>query len=205
MEDFFYIMHDLTEKDRDGHVVLSYELMMEAEHRFRIKWGGGIGRHCSPSFSSNTPPCSREMLEHVAWSKPDNKTLECLVWSVYDGLLSPGPTLKLTGPESYNQVTRHLATKVFRGLQVHCVVRTLAQFNEPPPTRVQSVIFAPPSSEIVRKPEAMDTASQKGENANEEAVGGESCIDPNTQWPGCTIVNTVMMTKLLTSGHYFTH
>ena len=91
-----------------------------------------------------------------------------------------GPHLNLwAGPESYNQVTRHLAAKVFRGLQVCCSVRTSAQFDEPPPTRVRSVIFVPPSSEIVRKTEAMDTASQKGENANEEAVGGESCIDPD--------------------------
>ena len=97
MEEFFYISHDLTEEDRDGRVVLSYELMMEAEHRFRIKWGGGIRHHCSPSCSSRAPPCSQEMLERVAWSKPDSKTLEHLVWSVYDGLLSPGPTLKLMG------------------------------------------------------------------------------------------------------------
>ena len=37
MEEFFYISHDLMEQDRDGRVVLSYELMMEAEHWFRIK------------------------------------------------------------------------------------------------------------------------------------------------------------------------
>ena len=136
MEEFFYISHDLMEQDQDGCVVLSYELMMELEHWFRIKWGRGI-RHCHPSSSSgSTPPCSREMLEHIAWSKPDSKTLECLVWSVYDGLLSPGPTPKLMGPESYNQVTRCLATKVFRGLQVCSSARTSAQFDEPPPVKV---------------------------------------------------------------------
>ena len=32
MEEFFYISHDLTEEYRNGHVILSYELMMEAEH-----------------------------------------------------------------------------------------------------------------------------------------------------------------------------
>ena len=37
MEEFFYISHDLMDQDRDGCVVLCYELMMEAEHRFRIK------------------------------------------------------------------------------------------------------------------------------------------------------------------------
>ena len=65
-------------------------------------------------------------MERIAWSKPDSKTLEHLVWAVYDGLLSPGPTPKLTGPKSYNQVTRHLAAKVFRGLQVCCSARTSA-------------------------------------------------------------------------------
>ena len=117
------------------------------------------------------------MLECIAWSKPDSKTLECLVWSVYDGLLSPGPTPKLTGPESYNQVTRHLAAKVFRGLQVRCLVRTSAQFDEPPPVKVRSVIFVPPRSEITRKTEAMDTASQKAENTEEGAAGGEVGVD----------------------------
>ena len=177
MEEFFYISHDLMEEDLDGRVVLSYKLMMEAEHLFRIKRGGGIRRHHSSSSSGSAPPCSQEMLEHVAWSKPDSKTLERLVWSVYDGLLSPGPTPKLTGPESYNQVTRCLATKIFRGLQVCCSARTSAQFDELLPARVQSVIFAQPPSEITRKTEAMDMASQKVENTEEGAVGGEPCVD----------------------------
>ena len=98
MEEFFYISHDLMEQDRDGRVVLSYELMMEVEHRFKIKWGGGVGRRRPSSSSGNAPPCSRETLERIAWSKPDSKTLEHLVCSIYDGLLSPGPTPKLMGP-----------------------------------------------------------------------------------------------------------
>ena len=40
MEEFFCISHNLTEQDCDGHIVLSYKLMMEVEHRFKIKWGG---------------------------------------------------------------------------------------------------------------------------------------------------------------------
>ena len=131
-----------------------------------------------PICSSSTPPCSWETLECITWSKTDSKTLEHLVWSVYNGLLSPGPTSKLTGPKSYNQVTRYLAAKVFRGLQVRCSARTSAQFDKPPPPRVRSVIFAPPLSEITRKTEAMDMASQKAENA-EEGAGGELCIDPD--------------------------
>ena len=124
-----------------------------------------MGRHCPSSSSGNAPPCSRDMLECVAWNRPDSKTLEHLVWSVYDGILSPGPTPKLMGPESYNQVTRCLATKVFRGLQVRCPTRTLAQFDKLTPVRVRSVIFVTPLSKMVRKTEAMDMASQKVESA----------------------------------------
>ena len=97
---------------------------------------GGIGCHQSPSHASNAPPCSPEMLDQVTWAKPDSKMLEHLVWSVYDGIITPGPTPKLVGPESYNQVIRHLTAKVFKGLQVHCSVRTSAQFDEPSPPKV---------------------------------------------------------------------
>ena len=114
MEEFFHISHSLTDMDRDGSVVLCYELMIEAEHRFRIKRGGGAGRHRPSSSTSNASPCPRDKLEDVAWNKPDSKTLERLVWSVYDGILLPGPTPKLMGPESYNQVTRRL-TSSFQG------------------------------------------------------------------------------------------
>ena len=116
--------------------------------------------HCCPSSSSgNAPPCSRDTLECVAWSKPDSKTSEHLVWSVYDGLLSPGSSPKLMGPKTYNQVTRCLAAKVFWGLQVRCPVRTSVQFDEPSPVRkVRLVVFAQPPSKSVRKREVMDKA-----------------------------------------------
>ena len=156
---------------------------MEAEHRFRIKRGGGAGRRRPSSSTSNTSPYPRDKLEDVAWNKPDSKTLERLVWSVYDGILSPGPTPKLTGPKSYNQVTRHLANKVFRGLQVRCPTRTSAQFDEPPPVRVRSVVFVTPTSGMARKSEAteaMDTTPHKVKTEEEGAVGGEAEVDLNT-------------------------
>ena len=96
--DEFYISHDLTEEDHDGCIVLSYELMMEVEHWYRIKWGGGAGCRRSPWHASTAPPCSSEMLEHIAWTKTDSKTLEHLVWSVYDGLLSAQAHTKTGGP-----------------------------------------------------------------------------------------------------------
>ena len=93
------------------------------------------------------------------------------MWLVYNRLLSPGPTPKLVGPESYNQVTRHLTAKVFRGLQVWCSARTSAQFDEHTP-KLWSVILVPPQSKVARKPEAMDTTSPKTEGTGEGAVGG---------------------------------
>ena len=67
MEEFFHIFHSLTDTDRDGHVILCYELMMEVEHRFRIK--------LPSSSTSNASPCPRDKLEDVTWNKPNGKTL----------------------------------------------------------------------------------------------------------------------------------
>ena len=105
------------------------------------------------------------------------------MWSVYDGILSPGPTPKLMGPESYNQVTRYLTSKVFRGVQVHCLTCTSAQFDEPTPVKVRSVVFAIPPSGMSKKSEAteaMDMTPHKVDTAEEGAVGGETEEDPNT-------------------------
>ena len=98
LEEFFHISHDLTEMDRDGRVVLCYELMIEAERRFRIKRGSGVGCRHPTSTTSNAIPCPPDKLEDVAWNEPDSKTLECMVWSVYDGILSPGPTAETDRP-----------------------------------------------------------------------------------------------------------
>ena len=105
------------------------------------------------------------------------------MWSVYDGILLPGPTPKLTGPESYNQVTRHLTSKVFRGVQVRCLTHTSAQFDELTPVKVRSVVFAIPPSGMSKKlevTEAMDTTPHKVDTAEEGAVGEEMEEDHNT-------------------------
>ena len=153
---------------------------MEAEHQYRIKWGGAVPDMPLPHHMLALPHHAvRRCWNIVAWTKTDSKTLERLVWSVYDGLLSPGPTPKLVGPKSYNQVTRCLAAKVFRGLQVRCSARTSAQFDEPPTPKLRSVILIPPKSKVARKTEAMDTASPKTEGTGEGAVGGEQHADPD--------------------------
>ena len=118
------------------------------------------------------------------WNTLPGLTQKARPWSTWCGLFTmdlshPGPHPKLVGPKSYNQVTRHLAAKVFRGLQVQCSVRTLAQFDKPPTPKLQLVVLAPPQSEITRKIEAMETAFTKAEDAEEGAVGGELCIDPD--------------------------
>ena len=97
--------------------------------------------------------------------------------------VAQGPTPKLTGPESYNQVTRCLTSKVFRGLQLRCLTHTSAQFDEPAPVKVHSVVFAIPPSGMPKKSEAteaMDTTPHKVDTAEEGAVGGETDVDPNT-------------------------
>ena len=148
--------------------------MIEVERHFRIKRGGGAGHHHTTSTTSNATPCPPDKLEDVAWNKLDSKTLECLVWSVYDGILSPGPTLKLTGPESYNQVTRRLASKVFRGVQVHCLTRMSAQFDEPSPSPgyVQLSLPCPQAGcqKGLEAAEAMDTSPHKVDTTVEGAV-----------------------------------
>ena len=154
--------------------------MLEAEHKFRIKWGRGI-RHCwSPLHSaSNTLLCSQETLDHMTWSNPDSRMLEHLVWSIYDGILTLGSTPKLVGPESYNQVLRCLTTKAFRGLQVCCSARASAQFDELPLRRVWSVVLMPPKCKGAKKVEFKDTASLKEEDIEKGAVGGERYVDPD--------------------------
>ena len=116
---------------------------------------------------------------------------------------------KLTGPESYNQVTRHLASKVFRGVQVRCPTRTSAQFDEPSPVRVRSVVFAVPPSGVPKRSEAaeaMDTSPHKVDPTVEGAVGGQIEEDPNTHpWHGCVIARILTVTRRSTSGLYSAH
>ena len=107
----------------------------------------------------------------MTWSNPDSKMLERLMWSVYDGILTPGPTPKLLGPESYHQVLKFLTTKAYRGLWVRCSARTSAQFDVLPPHRVRSVVFVPPQHEGAKKAETMDTTSLKDGDVEEGAVG----------------------------------
>ena len=66
---------------------------------------------------------------------------------------------------------------------MHCPTRTLAQFDEPLPVRVHSVVFATPTSGMAKRSEtteSMDTTPHKVNTAEEGAVGGKTEVDPNT-------------------------
>ena len=121
------------------------------------------------------------------------------MWSVYDGILSLGPTLKLMGPESYNQVTRHLTSKVFRGVQVHCPTRTSAQFDEPTPVKVHSVVFAIPPSGVSKSrklPRPWTQLLIKSTQQKRELWEGRwKRTQIHIRWHGCTIVRTLIVMK----------
>ena len=66
---------------------------------------------------------------------------------------------------------------------MHCLTHTSAQFDEPSPVRVCSVVFAIPPSGVSKKSEAaeaMDTSPRKVDITEEGAVGGQAEEDPNT-------------------------
>ena len=205
MEEFFHISHSLTDTDCDGHLILCYELMMEAEHHFRIKRGGGAGHRRPSSSAGNASPCLQDKLEDVAWNKPDSKTLECLVWSVYNGVLSLGPTPKLMGPESYNQVTRCLTSKVFRGLQVHCPTcgHQPNLMSHPQPECALSSLRHPQvgcwKSRRLPRPWTqlpIKLTLQRRELWEERWMKTQTHI----RWHGCAIIKTLIVMKWSASG-----
>ena len=183
--------------------------MIEAEHRFRIKRGGGAGCRHPSATTSNASPCPRDKLEDVAWNKPDSKTLERLVWSVYDRILSPGPTPKLTGPESYNQVTRHLTSKVFRGCK--CTVQHVHWPNlmSQPQSRCAQLSSLYPQAgcqKSRRLPRPWTRLLIKSTQQKRELwEGRRKRTQMNIRWRGCAIVRTLIVMKWSTSGLYSAH
>ena len=66
---------------------------------------------------------------------------------------------------------------------MRCPTHTSAQFDEPTPVRVRSVVFAIPPSGVSKKSEAaeaMDMSPRKVDTTEEGAVGGQTEEDPNT-------------------------
>ena len=88
-------------------------------------------------------------------------------------------------------------------------MRTSAQFDEPSPVRVCSVVFAVPPSGVAKSSQAadaMDTSPCKEDQTLEGAVGGQIEEDPNTHpWHGCVTVRIPTVTRKSTSGLYSAH
>ena len=66
---------------------------------------------------------------------------------------------------------------------MRCQTHTSAQFDEPTPVKVCSVVFAIPPSGMPKKSEAteaMDMTPHEVDTAGEGAAGGETNVDPNT-------------------------
>ena len=107
MEEFFHISHSLTDTDHDGCVILCYELMIEVEHCFRIKQGGGMGctatrRHRlamllhAPETSWKTWPGTSLIAKHwSAWCGPS--TMEFCRWGPHRNWQAPSPIIKSPG------------------------------------------------------------------------------------------------------------
>ena len=125
-----------------------------------------------------------------AWAKPESKTLECLVRSVYDGLISPrAHTETWWAPNPTIRWLGHLATKVFRGLQVWCSARTLVQFYEPPTSQVMVCCPRTAPKQDSKKNWGHGHCFPKNwRHAGEGAVGGDLHMQTQTniQCLGCT-------------------
>ena len=178
MEEFFYISHNLTEQDRNGRIVLSYELMIEAEHWYRVKRGGGMGCHHSSQPSGNTPPCSRDTLERIAWSELDSKNIRApsmvsVRWSSITRAntkagQAPRLITKLLGdwPPKYSGVCKYVAQQ---GHQHSLMNRS--QWGR------YSLWYLHNPQVKVQERQMLRKCPPKSKSAEEGAVGGDAEVD----------------------------
>ena len=134
------------------------------------------------------------------------QNLEHLVWSVYNGLISLGPTPKLVGPKSYNQWLGASLQKYSGALQVRCSAENL-QLNLIQAAHTQVTVYHPCTTGPKR-----DSKKNWGHGhcfpktskifTGEGAVGGDqnTCRPKtNLQYLGCDTdcISTGMMMKLI--------
>ena len=116
MEEHFHILEQLRHDNQDGHIMLSYELLLLAESHCKKKH-----RH-----SSRLPQAYGQVSENLPGCLPTY--LEWLTWAVYDGILMLGPTPLLETSEPWGQIVKHLADKVLDGLHPRYPAHTSAEF-----------------------------------------------------------------------------
>ena len=137
-EEFAFILCHLRKDDQDGAMVLGHELLLLARSRCRRKRGS---RRPGTTPLDKLPTCSYQTLERAMFA-PDTIQLEQLAWAVFDNVMGPGETPPLCGFETYDQIIRHLASKAYKGVHMHCPARTSASFG------------AGETTEIVENPES---------------------------------------------------
>ena len=125
VEEFAFILCHLCKDDQDGALVLGHELLLLAHSRCRQKRGSC---HVGATQLDRLPACSFQTLEH-AMLVPDTLQLECLAWAVFDNIMGPGEAPPLCGFETYDQIIRRLASKAYKGVHMHCPVRTSTSFG----------------------------------------------------------------------------
>ena len=125
VEEFAFILCHLRKDDQDGAMVLGHELLLLARSRCHQKRGS---RHPGATPLDRLPPCSLQTLEH-AMQVPDTVQLERLAWAVFDNIMGLGEAAPLGGIEMYEQIVRHLASKAYKGVHMHCLMQTSASFG----------------------------------------------------------------------------
>ena len=124
LEEFTFILCHLRRDDRDGTLVLGYELLLLARNWCFRKRGSCCA---GPTPLDKLPACPLQALE-CAVLATDTIQLEHLAWAVFDNIMGPGERPPLSGFETYNQIIRCLTGKAYKGLHMHCPARNICFF-----------------------------------------------------------------------------
>ena len=144
VEEFTFILCHLCKDDQDGALVLGHKLLLLACSHCRRKRGS---HRVGATPLDRLPACSFQTLEHTMLA-PDTIQLEHLAWAVFDNIMGPGEAPPLCGFETYDQIVRCLASKAYKGVHMHCPVRTSTSFG----TEVTTSTVVNPESRKSTKP-----------------------------------------------------
>ena len=137
------------------------------------------------------PTYSFQTLEH-AMLVPDTIQLERLAWAVFDNIMGPGEAPPLCGFEMYVQIIRHLASKAYKGVHMHCPAHTSASLG----TEVTTATVVNPESKKSTRPQrytmtrdvreefrgSYSAYKEKQDSAERDQSYAPTClVDPNTQ------------------------
>ena len=188
VEEFAFILCHLSKDDRDGALVLGHELLLLAHSRCHWKRGS---HRVGATQLDRLPTCSFQTLE-CAMLVPDTIQLECLAWAVFDNIMGPGDAPPLCGFKMYDQIIRHLASKAYKGMHMHCPAHTSTSFG----AEVTTVTVVNPESKKSTRPPcytmtrdvreefrgSYSAYKQKQDHAERhQSYAPTRPVDPNTQ------------------------